>query len=175
MKKIVLGVTGAIAAYKVCSLVRLMVGAGWQVRVVATAEALNFVGEVTWETLSQHRVEKDGASGGFPPRHIELAQWCDAMVIAPLSANTLAKVAHGLGDNLLTQTVLAYPGKLFVAPSMNAQMWANAATQANVETLIARGVQVLAPGEGELACGVTGAGRLPEPEAIFKALEEALG
>ncbi len=172
--KILLGITGAIAAYKVCSLVRLMKGAGWEVRVVATDEALRFVGEVTWQTLSQAAVEKDGLEPMYPPRHIALGEWCDAFVIAPLSANTMAKLAHGLADNLLTQTALAYKGRCFVAPSMNAQMWAHPATQENVKTLQAHGVEVLTPTAGELACGVVGQGRLPEPEEIFAQLKEAL-
>lgn len=171
--KVVLGVTGAISCYKVCSLVRLMVQAGWEVRVVPTARALDFVGEITWRTLSQHPVEEDAfaRSEDWHPRHIELATWADLMVVAPCSANTLAKLAQGCGENLLQQTALALKKPLWVAPSMNVDMWANPAVRANVETLVARGVKVLSPGEGELACGVSGTGRLPEPEALFAALQ----
>lgn len=170
---VVLGVSGAISCYKVCSLVRLMVQAGWKVRVVPTVRALDFVGEITWRTLSQHVVEEDAfmRSTDWHPRHIELAQWADLMLVAPCSANTLAKLAHGCGENLLQQTALAFKKPLWIAPSMNVDMWANPAVRANVETLVARGVKVISPGEGELACGVSGTGRLPEPEQLFAALQ----
>lgn len=177
--KVLLGVTGAIACYKVCSLVRLMVARGWQVQVVATAHALDFVGEITWRTLSQRAVECDAfaPNADWHPRHIALADWCDLLLVAPCSANTLAKLAHGLADNLLTETALALPPSkpMWVAPSMNTRMWEHAATQTNVETLRARGAQVLLPKAGELACGVTGAGRLPEPEELMAALAEWAG
>ncbi len=171
--KVALGVSGAIACYKVCSLVRLMVEAGWSVRVVPTARALDFVGEITWRTLSRNVVELDAfdRGGDWHPRHIELASWCDVLLVAPCSANTLAKLAHGVADNLLSQVALACRKPLVVAPSMNVDMWQHAATQANAETLKGRGAQVLDPAAGALACGVCGSGRLPEPEAIFEALK----
>lgn len=169
---VLLGVSGAISCYKVCSLVRLMVQAGWSVRVVPTARALDFVGEITWRTLSQHCVELDAfaPSADWQPRHIALAQWADVMLVAPCSANTLAKLAMGCGENLLQEVALAFTKPLLVAPSMNVDMWANKAVQANVETLIARGVRVIVPESGALACGVSGSGRLPEPEVLFEAL-----
>ena len=174
--RILLGVTGAIAAYKVCSLVRLMVRAGWEVRVVATECALDFVGEVTWRTLSQHAVETSAFASepAWPPRHIALAQECDLFVVAPCSANTMAKLAHGIADNLLTQVALACEKPLVVAPAMNEAMWRHPATQANVATLRERGATILIPAEGELACGVSGTGRLPEPEELFAALKSLL-
>lgn len=170
--KVALGVTGAIACYKACALARLMVREGWEVRVAATPRALDFVGEITWRTLSQHAVETDAFAlrEDWRPRHIELATWCDLFVVAPCSANTLAKLAHGLADNLLTQAALACERPLVLAPAMNAAMWANAATQANAEALKARGARILDPEAGELACGVRGSGRLPEPEALMAAL-----
>ena len=170
--KVALGVTGAIACYKACALARLMVREGWEVRVAATPRALDFVGEITWRTLSQHAVETDAFAlrEDWRPRHIELATWCDLFVVAPCSANTLAKLAHGLADNLLTQAALACERPLVVAPAMNAAMWANAATQANAEALKARGARILDPEAGELACGVRGSGRLPEPEALMATL-----
>ncbi len=172
--KVLLGVTGSIACYKVCSLVRLMVARGWEVKVVPTAHALDFVGEITWRTLSQNGVEIDAfaRSEDWHPKHIALASWCDVFLVAPASANTLAKLACGLADNLLTECALALdPEKpLVLAPSMNTKMWQHPATVANVETLVSRGVQVLSPGEGSLACGVTGSGRLPEVEALLDAL-----
>lgn len=169
---VALGVTGAIAAYKVCELTRLMVREGWAVRVIPTPRALDFVGEITWRTLSQHPVASDAFVRGedWKPRHIELATWCDLMVVAPCSANTLAKLAHGQADNLLTQTALACTRPLVLVPAMNAAMWAHPATQANAETLKARGATLLDPEAGELACGVRGTGRLPEPVAMMEAL-----
>jgi phosphopantothenoylcysteine decarboxylase/phosphopantothenate--cysteine ligase len=170
---VLLGISGAIACYKVCSLVRLMKTAGWNVRIVATDRALDFVGEITWRTLSQNPVERSAFSEAtdWHPRHIELADWCDVFVVAPLSANTLAKLAHGLADNLLTQTALANTKPLLLAPSMNTHMWEHPATQANVQTMLSRGAKLLTPDEGYLACGVTGAGRLPEPEDLFNQIK----
>lgn len=173
--RVLLGITGAIACYKVCSLVRLMIARGWEVRVVATQHALDFVGEITWRTLSQHAVEVDAFAphADWHPRHIALADWCDLFCVAPCSANTLAKLAHGLADNLLTECALALPpGKpLLVAPTMNSRMWENPLTQANLARLQSvRGAELLLPGEGSLACGVTGQGRLPEPDALLSAL-----
>ena len=174
--KVLLGVTGSIACTKACALVRLMVERAWSVRVVPTAHALDFVGEITWRTLSQNAVELDAfaPSPDWHPRHIALADWCDVFLVVPCSANTLAKLAHGLADNLLSETALALPPAkpLLVAPAMNARMWANVATQANVETLKARGVRVLLPDEGKLACGDVGSGRLPEPLTLLHALEQ---
>lgn len=173
--KVLLGITGSIACYKACALVRLMVERGWSVRVVPTAHALDFVGEITWRTLSQNTVELDAFAPNpdWQPRHIALADWCDVFLIAPCSANTLAKLAHGVADNLLAETALALSASkpLLVAPAMNTRMWTHVATQANVETLKARGVQVLLPSEGTLACGTVGSGRLPEPESLLNALE----
>lgn len=171
--KVLLGVTGAIACYKVCSLVRLMVSAGWQVRVIATDRALDFVGEITWRTLSQNKVERSAfdEQDDWHPRHIALADWCDLFVVAPLSANTMAKLANGIADNLLTQTALACTKPLLLAPAMNTNMWQHPATQANVETLRARQAHILAPTDGDLACGVTGTGRLPEPEELFQQIK----
>lgn len=172
---IVLGVSGAIACYKVCSLIRLCVAKGWAVRVVPTPHALDFVGEITWRTLSQHAVEQDAfaPSEDWHPRHIELADWADVMLVAPASANTLAKLTYGLADNLLCETALALPPEkpLLVAPSMNVRMFEHAATQDNLVQLSQRGVKVLEPNAGELACGTSGAGRLPEPEELLAALE----
>ncbi len=173
--KVLLGVTGSIACYKVCSLVRLMVTRGWEVKVVPTAHALDFVGEITWRTLSQNVVEQDAfaPSADWHPKHIALADWCDVFLVAPTTAQTLAKLAHGFADNLLTECALALDASkpLVLAPSMNTKMWQHPATVANVETLVSRGAQVLSPGAGALACGVTGSGRLPEPEELMGALE----
>ncbi|MEG1788297.1 MAG: flavoprotein [Kiritimatiellia bacterium] len=170
---VLLGVTGAIACYKVCSLVRLMVQAGWQVRVVLTERAEDFVGEITWRTLSQHVVERSAfaPSDDWHPRHIALAEWCDVLMVAPASANTLAKLAQGFADNLLTQTALACTKPLVLVPAMNTHMWEHPATQASVACLLQRGAQMVDPETGDLACGTRGTGRLPEPEVLLKALE----
>lgn len=174
---ILLGVTGSIACYKVCGLVRDLIARGHAVRVVATAHALEFVGEITWRTLSQHAVERDAFAENpdWHPRHIELASWCDLFLVAPCSADTLARLANGFANDLLSQCAVALPQEkpLLLAPSMNVHMWSNPAVRANVETLSARGVQVLSPGEGSLACGVNGSGRLPECAELLQAVEAA--
>ncbi len=174
--KLLLGVTGGIAAYKAVELTRLFVKAGWQVQVVLTAHAAEFVTALTFQALTGR--ETRGAL--FDPAHeaamghIELARWPDAIVIAPASANTLAKLAHGLADDLLTTLCLATDKPLFVAPAMNRLMWAHAATQANLATLAARGVVSLGTGRGAQACGETGEGRLLEPQQIFDAVTQAM-
>lgn len=176
---ILLGVTGSIACYKVCSLVRDLVSRGHAVRVVATARALEFVGEITWRTLSQHAVERDAFAEDpdWHPKHIELASWCDLFLVAPCSADTLARLANGFANDLLSQCAVALPQEkpLLLAPSMNVNMWSNPAVRENVQRLTARGVQVLSPGEGALACGVSGSGRLPEPAELLKVVESCAG
>lgn len=171
-RKLLLGVTGGIAAYKAAALARLFVKAGWQVQVVMTQHATAFITPLTFQALTGR--ETRGAL--FDPAHeaamghIELARWADAILIAPASANTLAKLAHGLADDLLSTLCLATDKPLFVAPAMNRLMWAHPATQANVETLRARGTTVLHPDSGAQACGETGEGRLMEPQTIFDTL-----
>ncbi|MDO9451937.1 MAG: bifunctional phosphopantothenoylcysteine decarboxylase/phosphopantothenate--cysteine ligase CoaBC [Stagnimonas sp.] len=173
--KLLLGVTGGIAAYKAAELVRLFIKAGWQVQVVMTAHAAEFITPLTFQALTGR--ETRGAL--FDPQHeaamghIELARWPDAILIAPATANTLAKLAQGMADDLLSTLCLATDKPLFVAPAMNRLMWAHAATQANIATLQKRGVVTLGPGSGAQACGETGDGRLMEPEEIFKAIEAA--
>lgn len=175
-RKLLLGVTGGIAAYKANELARLFVKAGWQVQVVMTAHAAQFVTPLTFQALTGR--ETRGAL--FDPQHeaamghIELARWPDAILIAPASANTLAKLAHGLADDLLSTLCLATDKPLFVAPAMNRLMWANAATQDNMATLAQRGVRVLGPGSGAQACGEVGEGRMMEPAEIFAALTEQM-
>ena len=174
--KLLLGVTGGIAAYKAAELARLFVKAGWQVQVVMTAHATEFITPLTFQALTGR--ETRGAL--FDPAHeaamghIELARWPDAILLAPASANTLAKLAHGIADDLLSTLCLATDKPLFVAPAMNRLMWAHAATQANMATLHRRGVVTLGPGAGAQACGETGEGRLMEPQMIFDALTAAL-
>jgi len=159
-------VTGGIAAYKACELVRLLVKDGHDVTPILTPDAERFVAVHTFEALAR----KEAARDLYP--HLADA---DLLVIAPLSANTLAKLAHGLADNVLTQAVLAVRGPVLVAPAMNVRMWEHSATQANLRLLVERGVHVLGPEEGELAEGEHGVGRMSEPEAIHARCRELLG
>jgi phosphopantothenoylcysteine decarboxylase/phosphopantothenate--cysteine ligase len=164
--RILLGVTGGIAAYKACTLVRLLVRAGHDVHPVLTAGAERFVTTETFVALARQTPSNE------PYPH--LGRW-DALVIAPLSANTLARLAHGLADDVLTEAVLAHEGPIVVAPAMNTRMWQHPATRENVTTLRARGVAIVGPAEGELAEGEEGVGRMAEPEEIHARLEAALG
>ena len=150
MARILLGVTGGIAAYKACELLRLLVKAGHDVVPLVTRGAERFVRAETFWALARKPATTD------PYPHLEHA---DLLVVAPLTANTLAKLAHGLADNVLTEAALAHDGPVLVAPAMNHRMWAHPATQANVETLRARGVELIGPEEGELAEGESGVGR----------------
>jgi len=170
--KVLLGVTGGIAAYKGAELVRRLREQGAEVQVVMTKGAQHFVGVATFQALSGRSVRTDlwDASAEAAMGHIELARWADRVVIAPASADFLARLAHGMANDLLTTLCLATDAPIAVAPAMNRLMWANAATQANVATLRARGVTIIGPAEGEQACGETGAGRMVEPADILAAL-----
>jgi len=173
MKKkphIVLGVTGSIAAYKAAELVRRMKGLGWDVTVVMTRAATEFVGELTFRTLSRNQVGNDMFAGReeWEMEHLAFADRADVMVIAPCTANVIAKLAHGLADDLLSCTALATRAPLIIAPAMNVNMWAHPATQANVRTLKQRGVLLVGPASGDLACGVKGRGRMAEIDEILK-------
>jgi phosphopantothenoylcysteine decarboxylase / phosphopantothenate---cysteine ligase len=165
-RRVLLGVTGGIAAYKACELCRLFVRAGYEVTPVLTTEAEGFVAARTFEALAR----RDQPRELYP--HLVDA---DLLVIAPLSANTLAKLAHGVADNVLTQLALAYRGPMLAAPAMNVRMWEHAATQTNLGILRERGVQLIGPDEGELAEGESGLGRMSEPDAIFARSRELLG
>jgi phosphopantothenoylcysteine decarboxylase/phosphopantothenate--cysteine ligase len=159
MARILLGVTGGIAAYKACSLVRLLVRAGHEVEPVLTAGAERFVSAETFYALARR------TPSGDPYPH--LGTW-DLLVVAPLTANTLARLAQGLADDVLTEAALAHTGPVLLAPAMNTRMWLHPATQANVAALHARGVELVGPAAGELAEGEEGIGRMAEPEEIFK-------
>jgi phosphopantothenoylcysteine decarboxylase/phosphopantothenate--cysteine ligase len=165
-RRVLLGVTGGIAAYKACELCRLLVRAGYEATPVLTAGAEDFVAARTFEALARREQPRK-----LYPHLVE----ADLFVIAPLSANTLAKLAQGLADNVLTQLALAFRGPTLVAPAMNVRMWEHPATQANLATLRERGVETIGPEEGELAEGETGLGRMSEPEAIFVRVREMLG
>ena len=168
---VVLGVTGSIAAYKACELVRLLVKRGDDVHVVMTEHARAFVTPLTFQTLSRNPVECDlfADPQDWKPGHISLAAVADIVVVAPATANILAKMAHGIADDLLSSTLLATKAPVVVAPAMNTGMWENPATQANIAALTARGVRVVRPGVGDLACGTEGAGRMAEPADILSA------
>jgi len=189
MARILLGVSGGIAAYKALELVRLATGAGHAVRVIQTPTSERFVGRASFAALSGAPVltdefERDPARGAFPGdpppehdplSHLQLVANADVYLVAPASANTLAKLAHGLADNLLTSAALAAHGPVIVAPAMNHHMWEHAATRANVERLRARGITVVEPQTGRLASyGEWGAGRLAEPAELLAACEAAL-
>jgi phosphopantothenoylcysteine decarboxylase/phosphopantothenate--cysteine ligase len=166
MARVLLGVTGGIAAYKACELCRLLVQAGHEVTPVLTPDAERFVTGHTFEALARREAARD-----LYPHLVD----ADLLVIAPLSANTLAKLAHGLADNVLTQLGLAFRGPVVAAPAMNARMWEHPATQANAAALRERGVELIGPAEGELAEGEHGPGRMAEPEELFARCQEVLG
>lgn len=174
--QIVLGVTGSIAAYKAAELLRLMVGRQWEVTVVMTKSATRFVGELTFRTLSRKPVlvEMFAELDAWRPEHIELADRADVMVIAPCTANVMAKIAHGIADDLLTAVALATRSPLVLAPAMNEGMWVNPATQANLALLQTRGVDIVDVGTGDLACGYQGKGRLAALDAVLAVVERRL-
>ncbi|PDQ34270.1 MAG: phosphopantothenoylcysteine decarboxylase [Candidatus Lumbricidophila eiseniae] len=167
--RIVVGVTGGIAAYKAVFLVRGFVLDGHDVHVVPTAAALRFVGLPTWEAISRNPVNTDPFDDVAEVRHVALGQSADLIVIAPATANSLAKLATGLADDLLGTTVLASEAPLVIAPAMHREMWENAATQANIATLRARGHTVVGPGDGQLTGDDRGVGRMSEPTEIAAA------
>jgi phosphopantothenoylcysteine decarboxylase/phosphopantothenate--cysteine ligase len=166
MAKVLLGVTGGIAAYKACELTRLLVKAGHDVVPLVTRGADRFVQRETFAALARRPAKEDL----YP--HLTRA---DLLVVAPLTANTMAKLAYGLADDVLTEAALAHRGPVLLAPAMNPRMWSHPATQANAATLRARGVELLGPDEGETAEGELGVGRMAEPEEIFERAQELLG
>jgi phosphopantothenoylcysteine decarboxylase/phosphopantothenate--cysteine ligase len=187
--RVTVGVSGGIAAYKAAELVRALQRQALEVHVVMTEAACKFVQPLTFAALTGHKVVSslwdewgNGSGEGDPGasaaqngiEHIGEAQWADALVVAPATANVLAKFAHGIADDFLTTLYLATTAPVLVAPAMNVNMWEHPATQANLETLRRRGVRIIEPGTGELACGMVGAGRMAEPEAIADAVLGAL-
>jgi phosphopantothenoylcysteine decarboxylase / phosphopantothenate---cysteine ligase len=165
MARVLLGVTGGVAAYKAAELARLLVKAGHEVTPILTGEAETFVTAKTFEALARREAPRE-----LYPHLVQ----ADLLVIAPLSANTLSKLANGLADNVLTQTALAFEGPVLTAPAMNPRMWAHAATRANVAKLRERGVVLIGPDEGEMAEGEWGVGRMSEPEEVFDRIESML-
>jgi phosphopantothenoylcysteine decarboxylase/phosphopantothenate--cysteine ligase len=181
--RVTVGVSGGIAAYKAAELVRELQRQALEVHVVMTEAATKFVQPLTFAALSGHKVitslwdESGNADGGYDSsiEHIGEAQWAEALVVAPATANILAKFAHGVSDDFLTTMYLATTAPVLVAPAMNVNMWEHPATKANLEILRQRGVRVIEPGTGDLACGMVGAGRMAEPAAIADAVLNALG
>ncbi|MFI5496251.1 bifunctional phosphopantothenoylcysteine decarboxylase/phosphopantothenate--cysteine ligase CoaBC [Actinoplanes sp. NPDC051859] len=167
MTEIVLGVCGGIAAYKACELLRLFTESGHGVRVVPTASALRFVGEPTWSALSGRPVTAEVWDDVHEVPHVRIGRQAELVVVAPATADLLAKAAHGLADDLLTNTLLTATCPVVFAPAMHTEMWENAATRANVTTLRERGHIVIEPAVGRLTGADTGKGRLPDPDAIF--------
>ena len=168
--KVILGVTGGIAAYKAAELVRLFKKSGHQVRVVMTASAEQFVGPLTFHSLSGEPVLRslhEGTNDLSATSHIDLAQWGDLLVVAPATANFLAKYTHGMADDALLTEALAFQGPVLIAPAMNTRMWDAPATRANLTVLRERGVHFAGPSSGDLACGEVGAGKMSEPAQIF--------
>jgi phosphopantothenoylcysteine decarboxylase/phosphopantothenate--cysteine ligase len=177
--RVTVGVSGGIAAYKAAELVRALQRQALEVHVVMTEAATRFVQPLTFAALTGHKVItslwEESGSEDSSIEHIDEAQWADALVVAPATANILAKFAHGISDDFLTTMYLATQAPVLVAPAMNVNMWEHPATQANLEILRQRGVRVIEPGTGDLACGMVGAGRMAEPEDIADSVLHALG
>ena len=178
-KKVLLGVCSGIAIYKVCSLVSKLVQAGYDVKLIMTEHATKLVSPIVFSSLSKNKVYTDLFDIEWSDSHIELAAWADIFAIAPLTANTLSKITHGIADDLLTTTVLAFPEEkpLLLFPSMNDKMWSNPLVRENVRKLRALKrkcpLTLIEPEKGRLACGTLNAtGRLPEPEAIFSIIKK---
>lgn len=174
MAKIVLGVCGGIAAYKALDLASTLTKAGHEVKCLLTANAQRFVPALSFETITHHRVETGMFDGDDPIAHIRLADWAQIMVIAPATANMLAKAAHGLADDLLSSTILAHSKPVLFVPAMNVHMFENPITQENITRLRSRGHHVLEPDKGVLACGYEGSGKYPPNEEVVKAINTYL-
>jgi len=180
MPNIILGVTGGIAAYKVADLAGALIKEGFTVKVIMTESAKKFITPLTLSTLSRNPVYDDAmewAADG-PIKHIELAKWCDLFVVVPATANTIAKMAQGVADNLLTSTYLALPDdkNVLVCPAMNTRMWYAKQTQENMETIKSnRVITILSPEEGLLACGDVGMGKLPSVRTIVGTIKSYFG
>ena len=175
-RTIVLGVTGSIAAYKIASLASMLVKQHASVHVIMTQNATNFINPITFETLTGHKclVDTFDRNFEFQVEHVSLAKQADLMLIAPASANVIGKMAHGIADDMLTTTVLACKAPIYVSPAMNTNMYENPIVQDNLRTLEKYGIKVIDPASGYLACGDTGAGKMPEPQTLFAYIEAEL-
>src|SRR6266498_1530529 len=174
MTEVVLGVCGGIAAYKACELLRLFTESGHGVRVVPTAAALQFVGAPTWAALSGRPVATEVWDDANEVPHVRIGRAAELVVVAPATADILAKAAHGIADDLLTNTLLTATCPVIFAPAMHTEMWENPATRANVALLRSRGFVVIEPAVGRLTGADMGKGRLPEPQSIFEVARHAL-
>ena len=174
-KNILIGITGGIAAYKICDLIRRFKKNGANVKVTATPNALNFVTKLTLQNLSQNEIYVEEFDiKEWKPEHISLADEADIMLIAPATANTISKISNGIADNLLTSIACAFSKKMIIAPAMNCNMWNNPAIKENIRVLKSRGAEILEPESGFLACGYTGKGRLCSIDKIYNSVVEAL-
>lgn len=175
-KNVVLGVTGSIAAYKIAGLASMLVKKGCKVHVLMSQNATNFINPITFETLTGNKclVDTFDRNFQFNVEHVALAKLADVVMIAPASANVIAKLAHGLADDMLTTTVLACKCKKFIAPAMNTNMYENPIVQDNLKICQSYGMEVINPAMGYLACGDTGAGKMPEPEVLFDYIEHEI-
>lgn len=174
-KTILIGITGAIAAYKICELIRLFKKNNANVRVITTPNALNFVTKTTLESLSQNQIYIDQFNiDEFKPEHIALTDEAEIFIIAPITANTISKITHGICDNLLTSTFCAFKKPVIIAPCMNTNMWENPAIVENIETLRKRNIKIIEPETGFLACGTEGKGRLADINIIFETAKDIL-
>ena len=174
MKRVILGVAGGIAAYKAVELLRLLTEAGHQVTVVPTESALKFVGAATWSALSHQPVASDVWTDADQVPHVRLGREADLVLVAPATADLIARMAGGLANDLATTLLLATDKPVLAAPAMNVRMWLHPATIRNVAQLRADGITVMAPDEGPMACGEFGPGRLPEPQAIMDQIADLL-
>ncbi len=175
-RRIILGLTGSIAAYKTCELVRRLRGLGAEVRVVMTVNAMRFVGEETMQCLSGKRVLTDmfGSGSEEVPRHLSVRDWADLIVVAPATANIIGKAASGIADDLLSTIILSAMQKVVFAPAMNSGMYENLLVQENIATLRRAGCQFVGPQRGVLASGDEGTGRLADTNAIIQTIEDVL-
>lgn len=175
-KTVVLGVTGSIAAYKIANLASMLVKKGCNVHVIMTRNATNFINPITFETLTGHKclVDTFDRNFEFSVEHVSLAKQADIFMVAPASANVIGKLAHGIADDMLTTTVMACKCKKYISPAMNTNMFENPIVQDNLKTLEHYGYEVIQPASGYLACGDTGAGKMPEPETLLAYIEKEI-
>ena len=175
-KRVILGISGGIAAYKSAVLIRLLVKAGAEVKVIATKHALEFITKVTLETLSQNKLYSNlfADENDYSTEHISVSDWGDIFIVAPATANIIGKLANVIADDALSTSLLAFNKKIFIAPSMNCKMFEHFAVQRNIEYLKTNGIIIIEPPEGYLACGYEGKGRMEEPESIISFVEKEL-
>lgn len=175
-KRVILGISGGIAAYKSAALIRLLKKSGAEVRVIVTQNALKFITRVTIETLSQNKIYSDlfGDGNGSATEHVSLTDWGDLFIVAPATANIIGKLANGIADDALSTSLLAFSRKIFLAPAMNVKMYGHFSVQKNLKYLSEHGIEIINPSDGCLACGYEGKGRMEDPENILNFIREYL-